>query len=129
MGGSSSLSSSLYGLVNNAGVGLKTGSGCENELLATNLYGPKRVTEAFVTMIEQRIVNVSSGAASMYLRDQSSEVKHFFTNPATTWEELVTEVDKKKTLGGGDGGVRLKQGGLESPDDPTGSIVSQPRVF
>jgi len=101
LGSSSSSSSSLYGLVNNAGVGLKTGSGCENELLATNLYGPKRVTEAFVTMIEQRIVNVSSGAASIYLRDQSSEVKHFFTNPATTWENLVAAVEEKKTLGGG----------------------------
>jgi len=93
----------LYGLVNNAGVGLKTGSGCADELLATNFYGPKRCANAFVEMIDKeqgRIVNVSSGVASMYLREQSLEVKQFFTNPETSWEELVSEVEQRKTQGG-----------------------------
>lgn len=103
-------SSSLYGLVNNAGVGIKTGSGCVDELLATNFYGPKRVTDAVVGMMldqEQgsRIVNVSSGLASVYLRDQSLEVKKFFTNPQTTWDELVSEVEQRKTEGGSSGGM------------------------
>lgn len=106
-------SGSLYGLVNNAGIGLKTGSGCENELLATNFYGPKRVTDAFISMIDQRIVNVSSGAASMYLRDQSPDVKNFFTDTGTTWEALAAEVERRKTLGGGGLGVYgLSKAGL-----------------
>ena len=38
----------LYALVNNAGIGLQTaGSGGADALLATNFYGPKRVTDAF----------------------------------------------------------------------------------
>mmetsp|Transcript_32647 Transcript_32647/g.37385 ORF Transcript_32647/g.37385 Transcript_32647/m.37385 type:complete len:302 (+) Transcript_32647:3-908(+) len=110
--GISSSSSLLYGLVNNANVALQTGSaraGCEDEVLATNLYGPKRVADAFLNLIETqgRIVNVSSGAASIYLRDQSSRVKKFFTNPQTTWEELVWKVERRKTLidGGERGGA------------------------
>mmetsp|Transcript_32422 Transcript_32422/g.37267 ORF Transcript_32422/g.37267 Transcript_32422/m.37267 type:complete len:385 (-) Transcript_32422:51-1205(-) len=107
--GTASSSSLLYGLVNNANVALQTGSartGCEDEVLATNLYGPKRVADAFLHLIETqgRIVNVSSGAASIYLRDQSSRVKKFFTNPQTTWEELVWKVERRKTLI--DGGER-----------------------
>ena len=77
---------SLYALVNNAGVGLKTGDGSEDGLLATNFYGPKRVTDAFVGLVTDRIVNTSSGAASMWLRDKSAETKAFFVNPATSWE-------------------------------------------
>lgn len=77
---------SLYALVNNAGVGLKTGDGSEDGLLATNFYGPKRVTDAFAGKVTDRIVNVSSGAASMWLRDKEDTTKAFFINPATTWE-------------------------------------------
>ena len=42
----------LYALVNNAGMGLKTGTDNDDQLLATNFYGPKRVTEAFIGMID-----------------------------------------------------------------------------
>merc|ERR1711937_309041 len=62
----------LYALVNNAGVGLQTDGGQE-ALFQTNFYGPKRVSEAFLDMIDPsqgRIVNVSSGGASMWLRNQ-----------------------------------------------------------
>ncbi len=50
----------LYGLVNNAGVGLNTALS-PSELLNTNLYGPKRVCEAFLPLIDGekgRIVNL-----------------------------------------------------------------------
>lgn len=99
---------SLYAIVNNAGVGLKTGSGNEDELLATNFYGPKRVTDAFAGMVIEdggRIVNVSSGAASMYLREKSLSVKKLFTNTETTWDELVAEVEEKKSGGGAGLGI------------------------
>jgi carbonyl reductase 1 len=87
---------SLYALVNNAGVGLKTGDGSEDGLLATNFYGPKRVTDAFVGQVTDRIVNVSSGVASMWHQTKTAETRALFTNPATTWEQLCAEVEKWK---------------------------------
>ena len=87
----------LYALVNNAGIGLQTaGSGGADALLATNFYGPKRVTDAFAPMVTDRIVNVSSGGASMWLRNQSDEIKTFFTNPNTTWDELAAKMEALK---------------------------------
>ena len=49
----------LYGLVNNAGVGLNT----NGDIIETNFKGPIRVSEAFLELIEDkgRIVNVSLG--------------------------------------------------------------------
>ena len=67
----------LYGLVNNAGVGLAQAgapSGPE-EILATNLYGVKRVSVAMVPLIDPshgRIVNTSSGAASGFVKTQDA---------------------------------------------------------
>jgi len=84
---------SLYALVNNAGVGLGTGDSGP-ALLNTNFYGPKRVTEAFLELLEPagRIVNVSSGAASMWLRNESAEQKQLFTSASTTFEQLEAAV-------------------------------------
>merc|ERR1712166_1675710 len=69
----------LYALVNNAGVGLAHGEvGGPIGILNTNLYGPKRVSDAFYGLIDAekgRIVNVSSGAAAMFVRDQDAETK------------------------------------------------------
>ena len=98
---------SLYALVNNAGVGLQTdpGGGVE-ALLNTNFFGPKRVSEAFVDLLDPaagRIVNVSSGAASMWLRGGSAEQKALFTSDATSWEQLraaVEEAAPSASMGG-----------------------------
>ena len=61
----------LYGLVNNAGI---THKGNEiSAVINTNYNGPKRVTDAFVDLIdttEGRIVNTSSAAASWWLKSQ-----------------------------------------------------------
>jgi len=85
----------LYALVNNAGVGLQTGPGQTDALLNTNFYGPKRVSEAFLDLIDPvagRIINVSSGAASMWLRNQGAEWKELFTSAATSFEQLEAAV-------------------------------------
>ena len=61
----------LYGLVNNAGISPKGNE--VSVLMNTNFNGPKRVTDAFLDLIdatEGRIVNTSSGAASMWLKKQ-----------------------------------------------------------
>merc|ERR1712156_1361873 len=77
----------LYALVNNAGV-MRAEA---DVVLNTNFKGPKRVTDAFIELIDKsegRIINVSSGAASMWLRHQDSATKEFFTNPDISFESL-----------------------------------------
>ena len=62
----------LYALVNNAGIGFAT---IEDTMIMmnTNYYGPKRVTETFVDLIDDtigRIVNTSSSGALEWLEKQ-----------------------------------------------------------
>ena len=96
----------LYALVNNAGVGFRSDPGQVESLLNTNFYGPKRCSDAFLSLIDPevgRIVNVSSGAASMWLRNQSSEYKRIFTSADTSWELLestVKDASKSASMGG-----------------------------
>jgi len=83
----------LYALVNNAGV-MRAEA---DVVLNTNFKGPKRVTDAFIELIDKsegRIVNVSSGAASMWLRHQDSATKEFFTNADISFESLEATVNK-----------------------------------
>jgi len=61
----------LIAIVNNAGIGNQKDNGVIT-LIQTNFYGPKRVTDSFFESIDPtfgRIVNVSSGAACMWLRN------------------------------------------------------------
>ena len=86
----------LYGLVNNAGVGLAQpgAPSAADGILATNLYGVKRVSEAMVGLIdpsEGRIVNVSSGAASAFVKGQDAPTKALFSEPPS-WDALETAV-------------------------------------
>eukprot|EP00941_MAST-03F_sp_MAST-3F-sp1_P003633 g3633.t1 len=86
----------LYALVNNAGVGFKTGIDVKG-LLEVNFYGPKRCSDAFLPLLDKengRIVNVSSGAASMWLRHESKETKDLFTSADISWDQLAASVDK-----------------------------------
>merc|ERR1712032_57450 len=84
----------LYALVNNAGLGLaqnEAASADVGQILNTNYYGPKRVTEAMVELLdpaEGRIVHTSSGAASMWLKKQDATVKATLSNPGITFGEL-----------------------------------------
>jgi len=83
----------LYALVNNAGI-MKAEP---DVVINTNFIGPKRVTDAFIGLIDKskgRIVNVSSGAASMWLRHQDSATKNLFTNPETAYEDLKAAVNR-----------------------------------
>merc|ERR1719440_1240649 len=84
----------LYALVNNAGLGLgqeEAASADAEKILNVNVFGPKRVTEAMVGLIdpnEGRIVNTSSGVASMFLKNQDATLKGIMSNPDITFEEL-----------------------------------------
>merc|ERR1711953_1111885 len=80
----------LYALVNNAGI---AGSGADvtDVMMNTNYEGPKRVTDAFVGLIdpkEGRVVNTSSGAESWWLSNQDANAQAVYTNPNLTWEVL-----------------------------------------
>lgn len=81
----------LYAVVNNAGVGLNTAL-APVDLLNTNLYGPKRVCEAFVELLDQekgRIVNLGSGSGPSYTSYCSNADKKMLCHPETvTWDDI-----------------------------------------
>lgn len=90
---SSKLSNSkLYGIVNNAGIGLNTGS--NGDIITTNLLGPKRVSEAFLDLLDPsigRVVNLGSGSGPMYVGGCSVEDKKILCSPesdAVTFEYI-----------------------------------------
>ena len=58
----------LYGLVNNAGIGWGNEA---NTIMNTNDYGVKRMTEAFLLMLDAtsgRVVHLGSGAGPMFVK-------------------------------------------------------------
>ena len=61
----------LFGLVNNAGTGLGHGTG-DKDLFNTNMYGPKRVYDNFISFMEPekgRIVNMGSGVGPGFVKN------------------------------------------------------------
>ena len=81
----------LHGLVNNAGVGHSTGATLA-DMLATNTLGLRRVTEAFLPLLEPaggRIVNVTSAAGPNFVADADAETRRLLTDPAVTWAALA----------------------------------------
>lgn len=89
----------LYAIVNNAGAGLAHNVAPET-IIDTNLYGPKRVVEAFLPLLSSsgRIVNVGSGAGPSYVKALgNSAAAREIMNP-TSWEQVVAHV--KANLGG-----------------------------
>jgi len=95
----------LYAIVNNAGLGLAQNEAASADcgrILNTNYYGPKRVTEAMVELIHPtagRIVNTSSGAASMWLKKQDVALKTTLSNPGITFEELEKTIKAQVAAG------------------------------
>lgn len=85
----------LYGVVNNAGIGL--GSDDMETVLNVNTLGVKRVCEAFVPLIEPsgRVVNVSSASGPNFVSQCSPRRQEFFQDAAVEWtalEGLINEV-------------------------------------
>lgn len=79
---------SLYGIVNNAGIGF--GRSIE-ETLETNFYGTQRVCSSFIDLLmpdEGRIVNIASASGPNYLAKMNPATRKLFVDPMTTWEEL-----------------------------------------
>merc|ERR1712013_73958 len=77
----------LYGPVNNAG-GFSDSARGTVEL---NTYGLRRVCEAFLPLIQKnkgRIVQISSGAASMFVAKCSRKVQELLVNPSVSWLDI-----------------------------------------
>jgi len=97
----------LYGIVNNAGIGLNTGTAAE-AIITTNLHGPKLVCENFLDLLEDngRIVNLGSGSGPMYVGGCSVQDKKALCSPDSidvTWEFIEnhakTNIHSSNTYG------------------------------
>mmetsp|Transcript_51157 Transcript_51157/g.136610 ORF Transcript_51157/g.136610 Transcript_51157/m.136610 type:complete len:273 (-) Transcript_51157:93-911(-) len=83
----------LYGIVNNAGTGLAHGGTAET-VVNTNLYGPKRMCEAFLPLLSPsgRIVNVGSGAGPKFVERCDPQKKKLLSSFDVTWPEVESLV-------------------------------------
>ncbi|KAL1514692.1 hypothetical protein AB1Y20_003779 [Prymnesium parvum] len=84
----------LYGIVNNAGVGFGR---TIPDTLQVNTYGPKRVCESFIPLLDPkvgRVCNIASASGPNFVRGLSPEQQKLFTSPDTTWEELTAVLEK-----------------------------------
>ena len=74
----------------------------DNDVINTNFYGPKRVCDNFMSMMDQksgRIVNIGSGGGPSFVKKISDvAVKKQMCSASTTWAEL--EVLMKRFLDG-----------------------------
>ena len=94
----------LYGIVNNAGTGLAHGVTAE-QMLNTNLYGPKRVTEAFLPLLApqgSRIVHVGSGGGPGWIKKAGafdSDKAKTLMNWDVTWADIEGVVEAERAAG------------------------------
>lgn len=90
--------SSLFAIVNNAAIGFGLPL---SDTLQTNIYGPKRVIEAFLPLLSLngRIVNISSASGPMYVSKciASGQPVKEFLDPTTTWNDLERRMDAIKS--------------------------------
>lgn len=90
----------LYGVVNNAGIGL--GGEDLQTILGVNTYGPKRVCDAFLPMVTSRVVNVSSASGPMFVASCSEARQTQLTDPEVTWQQVEAFIADALAVAGGD---------------------------
>lgn len=84
----------LYALVNNGALGYWHD---EASIVNTNLHGVRRMTEAFVPLLdpcEGRIVNVGSGGGPAFIERADAETRRTLCSPDVTWAQIQAVVDK-----------------------------------
>ena len=81
----------LYGLVNNAGIA----AGDLATVLGVNVFGLRRVSEAFLPSMEKggRIVNVTSAAGPSYVATQTGPRRAFLLDRNLDWPRLAAFLD------------------------------------
>merc|ERR1712151_520054 len=74
----------LYGLINNAGIA----KGETDQIIKTNLYGPKLMSEAFIPMLDPAngcIVNSGAELGPMFvMKQKDKEIKAFLSSKEVT---------------------------------------------
>ena len=106
----------LYGIINNAGIGL--GDGEMRAVVNVNTYGPERVCEAFLPLLDPvvgRIVNVSSASGPNFVARCSKARQRQLTSPAVTWEEIESLIQECMSLAAGAGDFAAAGFGDGSP--------------
>lgn len=91
----------LYGIVNNAGIGLQASD--QAAVLETNTLGIHRVCEAFLPLLEPRggrVVNVTSASGPMFVGKCSPEWQRFFLDAEMTWPKLRAFIDECIAMAG-----------------------------
>lgn len=93
----------LYGLVNNAGVGL--GSGDMAHVLDVNARGILRVSDAFVPLVQDggRVVNVTSAAGPSFIAKCSPERQKQLTDPEVSRDTVAATIAEAIELATNDG--------------------------
>ncbi len=81
-------STPLYGIVNNAGIGFGVGSLVDT--FQVNTYGVRRVSEAFLPLLnsEGRVVNITSASGPIFVSECSQARQEFFLDPQVEWASL-----------------------------------------
>ncbi|MCP4384440.1 MAG: SDR family NAD(P)-dependent oxidoreductase [Hyphomicrobiales bacterium] len=93
-------SDQLYGIVNNAGIGL--GSNNLRSVLNVNARGIQRICSAFIPLLADggRIVNVTSAAGPNFVSTCSPEQRAFLTRPDVTWSEIDAMMNECVAIAG-----------------------------
>jgi NAD(P)-dependent dehydrogenase (short-subunit alcohol dehydrogenase family) len=88
---------SLYGLVNNAGTGLATGAS-PDEVVNTNLFGVKRMCDAFLEagLVSSRIVNVGSGSGPGYVRRCPLQTQPALCKAPADWAAIESQLARSE---------------------------------
>lgn len=88
----------LYGLVNNAGIGL--GDRDTATVLDVNVHGPRRVCDHFLALMTPggRVVNVSSASGPNFVAACSPEVQRRLTRADVRWPEVQHLLDRAIAL-------------------------------
>jgi carbonyl reductase 1 len=114
----------LYGLVNNAGIGPRTGE--LSAAFGTNTLGVHRVCETFLPLLDPeggRVVNVTSAAGPSYVATCSPERQCFFLDALPdarlTWPRLRTFMDECLALA-----ARTTRGGTTVGDRAAGNTAA-----
>ena len=93
--------SSIYAVVNNAGIG---GKHALEAVLNVNTVGVRRVCEAFLPFVAAeggRIVNVTSAAGPSFVAKCSDERRRFFLDGRSEWADLEALMRECVTVQGG----------------------------
>jgi carbonyl reductase 1 len=90
----------LYGIVNNAGIGL--GASDLAGVLNVNVRGIHRICSAFIPLLADggRIVNITSAAGPNFVSTCSPEQQAFFKNPNITWNQIETMMNECVAIAG-----------------------------